>query len=42
MYFFIILRVVHRRVAQFNPILNSSIRGHGKWGDFLVALIPLS
>lgn len=27
---------------QFNPVLNTSIRGHGKWGDFLVALIPLS
>lgn len=27
---------------QFNPIINTSIRGHGKWGDFLVALIPLS
>lgn len=26
----------------FNPVLNTSIRGHGKWGDFLVALIPLS
>lgn len=42
MYFFIIIRVVHKRVSQFNPILNTSIRGHGKWGDFLVALIPLS
>ena len=42
MYFFIIIRVVHRRVAHFNPVLNTSIRGHGKWGDFLVALIPLS
>ena len=27
---------------HFNPILNTSLRGHGKWGDFLVALIPLS
>ena len=42
MYFFIILRVVNRRTMQFNPIINTSIRGHGKWGDFLVALIPLS
>jgi len=30
MYFFIIIRVVHRRVAHFNPVLNTSIRGHGK------------
>lgn len=27
---------------QFNPVINTSVRGHGKWGDFLVALIPLS
>lgn len=42
MYFFIIIRLVHKRTFQFNPIINTSIRGHGKWGDFLVALIPLS
>lgn len=42
LYFFIIIRVSHKRVLQFNPIINTSIRGHGKWGDFLVALIPLS
>lgn len=42
LYFFIISRVLNKRVAQFNPIINTSIRGHGKWGDFLVAIIPLS
>lgn len=42
MYFFIITRVMHKRTMQFNPIINTSVRGHGKWGDFLVALIPLS
>ena len=42
MYFFFIVRSVHRRVLYLNPVINSSIRGHGKWGDFLVALIPLS
>ena len=26
----------------YNPILNTSLRSHDKWGDFLVALIPLS
>jgi heme/copper-type cytochrome/quinol oxidase subunit 2 len=41
-YFFIILRVTTKRVFHLNPIMNTSIRGHGKWGDFLVALIPLS
>lgn len=42
LYFFIIIRLVNKRTFTFNPIINTSIRGHGKWGDFLVALIPLS
>lgn len=42
LYFFIILRVVNKNTFHFNPVINTSIRGHGKWGDFLVALIPLS
>jgi len=42
LYFFIILRVTTKRVFHLNPIINTSLRGHGKWGDFLVALIPLS
>ena len=42
LYFFIIMRVVNKNVFHFNPVMNTSIRGHGKWGDFLVALIPLS
>jgi hypothetical protein len=25
-----------------NPKMNTSLRGRGKWGDFLVAFIPLS
>ena len=41
-YFFLIVRTMHKRVLHFNPILNTSLRGHGKWGDFLIALIPLS
>ena len=41
-YFFIIIRIINKKTFAFNPTLNTSIRGHGKWGDFLVALIPLS
>ncbi len=41
-YFYIIYFVVTTRTAEFNPVLNSSLRSHGKWGDFLVCLIPLS
>lgn len=42
LYFFIITRALTRRTAKFNATLNTSIRGHGKWGDFVVAVIPLS
>lgn len=41
-YFFLIIRLMSKRTFTFNPVLNTSIRGHGKWGDFLVAIIPLS
>lgn len=41
-YFYLVIRTMHKRVMHFNPILNTSLRGHGKWGDFLVALVPLS
>jgi len=42
LYYFIILKLITKRTFNFNPVINTSIRGHGKWGDFLVALIPLS
>ena len=41
-YFFLIIRVLNKRTLAYNPTLNTSLRSHGKWGDFLVALIPLS
>ena len=31
-----------KRTFNFNIIMNTSVRGRGKWGDFLVALIPIS
>ena len=42
LYFFIILRLYNSKTENFNINLNTSIRSHGKWGDFLVAIIPLS
>lgn len=41
-YYFVIITDATKRSLAFNPILNTSLRSHGKWGDFLVALIPLS
>ena len=42
LYFFVILRIYNNKTEQYNVTLNTSMRSHGKWGDFLVALIPLS
>lgn len=42
LYYFIIIRIITKRTFNFNVTLNTSIRGRGKWGDFLVALIPVS
>ncbi len=42
LYFFVILRLYFNKTENYNITLNTSLRSHGKWGDFLVALIPLS
>ena len=42
LYYFIILRTMTKRTFNFNVTINTSVRGRGKWGDFLVALIPVS
>lgn len=42
LYYFIIIRMITRRTFNFNVVMNTSVRGRGKWGDFLVALIPIS
>jgi len=37
-----VLRTFKNRVTKMNPKINTSLRGRGKWGDFLVAVLPLS
>lgn len=34
--------MINKRTFNFNIVMNTSVRGRGKWGDFLVALIPVS
>lgn len=41
-YYFVIIRTIKNRLTKMNPKMNTSLRGRGKWGDFVVALIPLS
>lgn len=42
LYFLIILRTVRRRRLKFYPKLATTMRPHGKWGDLLACIIPLS
>ncbi len=42
LYFLVILRLVLFGTEDYKSTTNTSLRSHGKWGDFLVALIPLS
>ena len=42
LYFFVILRCYLNKNENYNITLNTSMRSHGKWGDFLIASIPLS
>jgi heme/copper-type cytochrome/quinol oxidase subunit 2 len=42
LYFLVILRTWMTKTQNFNITVNTSLRSHGKWGDFLVSLIPLS
>lgn len=42
LYYMLILRTVRRRRLKFKPKLATSMRPHGKWGDLIACLIPLS
>ncbi len=42
LYFLVILRAILFSGENYKPTTNTSLRSHGKWGDFLVALIPLT
>lgn len=39
-YYFVTVRIVRMRTLKMQPRINTSMRPHGKWGDFLVAILP--
>lgn len=41
-YYLIILRVVRFRTLKFRPRLATTFRPHGKWGDAIICIIPIS
>ena len=42
LYYLIVARVLRYRTLKFRPKITSSFRPHGKWGDLVVCLIPVS
>jgi len=41
-YYLVILRVVRFRTLKFRPRLATTFRPHGKWGDLIICIIPIS
>ena len=41
-YYLVILRVIRFRTLKFRPRIATTFRPHGKWGDLLVCVIPIS
>ena len=42
LYYLIILKTIRFRLIKTKPKISTSFRPHGKWGDFLACVIPLS
>ncbi len=41
-YYLVILRIVRFRTLKFRPRIATTLKPHGKWGDLLVGIIPVS
>ena len=41
-YYLVILRVVRFRTLKFRPRIATTLRPHGKWGDVIICIIPIS
>lgn len=42
LYYLLVARVFRYRTLKFNPRIASTLRPHGKWGDLLTCLIPIT
>lgn len=41
-YYLLVLRVLRFRTLKFKPKIATTLRPHGKWGDLIVCIIPVS
>ena len=42
LYYLLVARVFRYRTLKFNPRIASTLRPHGKWGDLLTCIIPIT
>ena len=42
LYYLIFLRLIRFRLLKFYPKLTTSTKARGKWGDFIICLLPIS
>lgn len=40
-YYFLFTRLIRNRVLKFAPKISTSQKSHGKWGDFIICIIPI-
>lgn len=41
-YFFLFSRLIRHRLLKFSPKMTTSQKSHGKWGDFLICVVPIT
>lgn len=41
-YYLVVLRIIRFRTIKFRPRIATTFRPHGKWGDVLICVIPIS
>jgi len=41
-YYLVVMRILRFRTLKFRPRLATTLRPHGKWGDLIICLIPVS
>lgn len=42
LYYIIFINFFFKRSQAYNMKISTSFRSHGKWGDFIVCLVPIS
>ena len=42
LYYLIVARILRYRTLKFRPKIASTFRPHGKWGDLIICILPVS